>query len=65
MATPEGPLTETDLATMNDQLDLLNTVDREIAKAERAGIDMTNQKKQSSEQRQQLLKLKQAYFPGR
>ena len=50
---------------MNDQLELLNTVDREIAKAERAGIDMTNQKKQSSEQRQQLLKLKQAYFPGR
>lgn len=63
--TPAGPLSEADFQGIKDQLAALDVADKEIAKAERAGLDMTEQKKTSASQRVQLRKLLQTYFPGR
>lgn len=53
-----------DLQQIRDQLNKLDEADVQIARAERAGIDMAERKKQAQEARQRLLKIKQAYFPG-
>lgn len=53
-----------DLQQIRDQLNKLDEADVQIARAERAGIDMTERKKQAKDAREKLLKIKQAYFPG-
>jgi hypothetical protein len=66
MATqPPNPLTEADLEEMNRKLLELDEADKVIDKAVRAGIDMTGPIAKSREVREQLLRLKQAFFPGR
>ena len=64
MANSE-PLTEEDLVQINERLDDLTQADLIIDKAIRAGIDMAEPKKTAAETRVQLMKIKQAFFPGR
>lgn len=59
-----GPLTETDLADINANLERLQLAESEIKRAEAAGIDVSQFRKQTNESRAQLLKIKQSYFPG-
>jgi hypothetical protein len=65
MSTPAHPLTDADLADIKQRLADLAYVDAEIDRAARAGIDTGDQKRQAKELRDQLMKLKSAYFPGR
>lgn len=62
---PGSPVTDEDLRGAKEQLKNLDLADHEIAKAERAGIDMTEQKKQSRESRVKLMQFLQTYFPGK
>jgi len=59
------PLTEADLTEIKNRLGDLDRADAIIAKLARAGVDVTQQQQTSREQREQLLKLRQAFFPGR
>lgn len=59
------PLTEQDLAEMNVRLADLDRADSLIDQSIRGGIDMTAQRQKSRELREQLLRLKQSFFPGR
>lgn len=65
MAETKGPLTEEDLAGMNEQMLKLDEASRLIDQAIRGGIDMSEQRKQTAELRQQLTRIKQSFFPGR
>jgi len=58
------PLVEADLEEINLRLDQLLVADSQIKKAEQAGLDVTTQRESSRNLRNQLLKLKQTYFPG-
>lgn len=59
-----GPLVETDLESINLNLERLLAADEQIKLAAQAGLDVTAFQEQSRAQRQQLLKIKQTYFPG-
>lgn len=59
-----GPLKDADLATINTNLEQLLIADEQIKMAQQAGIDVADFKKQATDQRSQLLKIKQTYFPG-
>lgn len=59
-----GPLTDTDLASINDNLNLLLVADEEIKLAAQAGLDVESQRELVRSQRAQLIKIKQTYFPG-
>lgn len=61
----ESPIKEEDLDALNDRLKELDTADTIIDQSIRAGIDMQDQKDRSQELRQRLMKMKQAFFPGR
>lgn len=52
------------VADVSARLKDLDGVDREIALAKRAGIDVTDAEKKSQELRQQLARIKQTYGPG-
>ena len=58
------PLQEQDLDTINANLNQLKLANEQIRKAEAAGINVTDLKNQANEQRQQLLKIKQTFFPN-
>jgi hypothetical protein len=58
------PFTEQDLATLNKQLEQLDVADRLIQRTSRAGIDVTTLAATSRETREQLMRLKAAFFPG-
>jgi ABC-type sugar transport system substrate-binding protein len=58
------PLTKEDLASINDNLTQLSVAEDAIKRAEQAGVPVTEFKNQARDQRVQLLKLKQTYFPG-
>ncbi len=60
-----GPLTDADLVELNAKLIQLDEADLQIDKATRAGIDVSSQKERAREMRDKLLKMKQAFFPGR
>lgn len=60
-----GPFTETDLEALNQRLDDLVEVETLIEKSVRAGIPMSEQTKRARELKEQLLRLKQSFFPGR
>lgn len=64
MAT-QPPLTEADLTEINRKLVELDNADSLIQQSIRGGIDMSSQVQRSRELRDQLLRLKQAFFPGR
>lgn len=61
----QGPVTDEDFRQAKEQLKNLDLADSEILKAERAGIDMTEQKKQSRESRVKIQQFLQTYFPGK
>lgn len=60
----DSPFTSDDLVEMNRQLSALDKADRLIARSVRAGIDMSALQAQSREVREQLTRLKTAFFPG-
>lgn len=62
MAT--NPLTPQDLETINLNLAQLTDAEEQIRQAEQAGLDVSDFKTRARDQRVQLLKLKQTYFPG-
>lgn len=59
-----GPLGDKDLEDIQLRLDQLVVADEEIKKAERAGLDVLALKETARTQRNQLLRIKQTYFPG-
>lgn len=65
MANENEPLTEQDFTDLKDRLKALDEADQLIDKAIRGGVDMTEQRQRSKELRDQLLRLRQAFFPGR
>lgn len=60
-----APLTETDLEQIKANIQALDIADDAIKTAKQAGLDVTAQEENSKAQRAELLKIKQAYFPGR
>lgn len=60
-----NPLSEQDYEGIKQQLETLSDLDEQLRRAAQAGIDVTAQKEQARQSRDQLLKLKQTYFPGR
>jgi len=65
MAADSSPLTEEHFEEMKVQLRNLDEADAQIRRAITGGIDMAAQQKQTADMRVQLMKLAQAYFPGR
>lgn len=62
---PDKPFTDADGVELEDRLKALEEVDLLIKKAERAGIDVEGRKTQTRDLREQLMRLKQAFFqPG-
>ncbi len=61
----DGPFDEQDLKDLNERLVALDEVDTLIRQSERAGIDVVAKKKQAIDLREQLLRLKQAFFTPR
>lgn len=59
-----GPLVEQDLENINTRLDQLIVADDQIKLAEQAGMDVVQLKETARTQRNQLLRIKQTYFPG-
>lgn len=62
---PIVPVSDSDIAAAKEQLKTLDMADLEIQKAERAGLDMTEQKKNARELRVKLQQIIQTYAPGR
>ena len=61
----EGPLTEHDLEQINAALVEIESAEGIIAQAKRAGIDLGRQEVEARETKEKLLRIKQAFFPGR
>ena len=61
----DGPLTESDFEGIKQQLETLDDLDEQLRLATQAGVDVTGQKEQARQNREQLIRLKQTYFPGR
>ena len=59
-----APLTEQDLEQIKANITQLDIADDAIKTAKQAGLDVSLQEEESKAQRGQLLKIKQAYFPG-
>lgn len=59
-----SPLTPEHLAQIKNGLDVIAFAEQEVAKAKRAGIDVSQQEKDLAENKQKLLQLKNVYFPG-
>lgn len=60
-----GPLGDKDLQEIELRLTQLLQADEQIKLAERAGLDVDTQKESARTLRNQLLKIKQTYFPGK
>jgi hypothetical protein len=65
VANAQSPLTDEDLTGINEQLSKLDDAAKLIDQAIRGGIDMSEQRKQTADLRQQLTRIKQSFFPGR
>ena len=63
MAT--GPLTERDLERIDGALSEIEDAEKIIAQAKQAGIDLARQEAEARETKEKLLRIKQAFFPGR
>lgn len=59
------PLTEADMLDINRALARLDDAENLIQKAQQAGIDVEPFRVRSRETKDRLLKIKQAFFPGR
>lgn len=60
----QNPLTQDDLTRINDSITQINDVREQIRLAKQAGIDVSAEEQEINKQQEQLLKLKQTYFPG-
>ncbi len=60
-----GPLKESDLDQINGALAEIEDAERIIAQAKQAGIPLDAQENQARETKEKLLRIKQAFFPGR
>lgn len=60
-----GPLTDSDYEGIKTQLETLSDLDEQLRLASQAGVDVTAQKEQARQSREQLTRLKQTYFPNR
>ncbi len=60
-----GPLNESDLDHINQALVEIESAEKIIAQAKQAGIDLTPQEVQARDTKEKLLRIKQAFFPGR
>ncbi len=58
-------LTEEDLTQINGALAEIEDAEGVIAQATAAGIDLTPQAGMARETKEKLLRIKQAFFPGR
>ncbi len=58
----DAPFTDEDFTELNERLKALEEVDILIKKADRAGVDVTERKVQVRDLREQLMRLKQAFF---
>lgn len=65
MSMPESPLTEQHLQSLNEAQASLTRLDEMIRRAKQAGLDVTAFESQARETRERILRLKQAFFPGR
>ncbi len=66
MATrPQDLFTEQDLQRINEALAQLDTAQEIIEMGKQAGLDVEQQEERAREQRNQLLRLKNTFFPGR
>lgn len=61
----ESPLTEADYEGIKQQLETLTDLDEQLRLAAQAGVDVSAQKDQARQNREQLARLKQTYFPNR
>lgn len=61
---PDSPLNEAHLRDINASLEAIDRIQKQVDLAERAGIDVANQKKVLADKRDQLLKIKNVYFPN-
>ncbi len=59
------PLTEADLSDINRALSRLDDAENLIQKSQQAGIDVEPFRQRAREHKDRLLKIKQAFFPGR
>lgn len=62
---PDGPLTEHDLEQINAALVEIESAEGIIAQAKVAGIELGRQEVQARDTKEKLLRIKQAFFPGR
>ena len=62
---PDGPLSERDLEQINAALVEIESAEGLIAQAKQAGIDLGRQEELARETKEKLLRIKQAFFPGR
>lgn len=60
-----GPLRDEDLTEINESIKALDEADKLIDQAVRAGIDISDKREESRQSRERLMKIKQAFFPGR
>ena len=60
-----GPLTERDLEQINQALVEIESAEGVIAQAKQAGIDLSRQETEARDTKEKLLRIKQAFFPGR
>jgi hypothetical protein len=59
-----APFTPEDLARIKQQLAMLDEAEDIIERGIKGGIDLEEQKKTLRDQREQLVKLKNSFFPG-
>lgn len=59
-----SPLNSDHLAQIKNALDVIAFAEQEVAKAKRAGIDVSQQERDLADSKQKLLQVKNVYFPG-
>lgn len=64
-AGPVSPLTDQDYETINRDLNSIALLERQIALAERAGLDCSPENSLCAALKDKLSKIKSAYFPER
>ena len=65
MPDPKNPLTEQDFERLTEGLQAAQTAIAQAEMAERAGLDVAPLMERAKQSRDQLLKIKNIYFPGR
>lgn len=61
----DNPLTEEDLERINQGIEDANKLQRAIEKAQQCGFEMGERSEENRRRRQQLIAVKNTYFPGR